>query len=899
MTEPLQFTIQANDDNSFTQILARITQRLDSLSESMDRLSSDLSTGFDRAESQMRETSEQVERLGDRAEDTESSIADMTNALQDLDEALERNTQELDHFGKATKDSEEKSSAWAERWDKVQAGLVASAGIIAGAIAGVGALTQEVTSNAVEVDNWARRLGTSVEWMSKMRYAASTVGLDVDGLGEVLTQVSEKLSEAANEGGQSADVFAELGISVRDASGRVREIDEFMPELADKLKMVSSDTDRARIATQLFGEEGGKIVPVLLQGSEGLDAFGKRADALGVTLNDKLVKDSREFQRGISDMLGAVQGLGQGLVAELLPSLNEVLPQIIAWVDGLKESSIVQGTVLPLLRTTVEVVGVLAENLGLIETGWNLVNAAFNYVVAGFLRGVELIQSGLHAVLEGASKAAEFLKMEGVAAGLQAAADKMDALKQGTAALKDTAMQTAEEWLARNKESVESTANVTAKVDETSASVKKLGDQAAATGKIVRGEMQTVEDILAQTKNAWTELGLEIPEVLKRTASVAASSLRHIAGDSQVSALDFQKAWEAAALRVEEAYGTLPPAMQQAQKAIESGNIATARAILSAWDGSFSGIIQSQNRLPPAAKRDAEQVRDHWSQGATDAQGNVVRAFEGMVTDINGRLVPALTANMVDGFGQITAAGREQAAQIRAAYEASLAAVDRKVTEVATNAERELGRIRDPVEKLLGTFDVIEFEFGQTAAALEAQYAEILRSFGELGQRAATIGGDFLRQQQQQYNSLLDEIQRRLRGLQDSQQRTQDTYSRQPLSNAGAYDSPGTPNTPFSFGFGLPGAQHGGIVPGVGGPDSVVIRATPGEHMIPDPLMSEMLDLLRSSVKNRQESRGEERASTLSVTINGAGLTPRQLVDSLVDELEEAQRRGRFVGART
>ena len=64
--------------------------------------------------------------------------------------------------------------------------------------------------------------------------------------------------------GPAADAFGRLGVSVTDANGKVRETDQVMLDLADKFQQMPDGTEKAALASQIFGERlGSELIPML------------------------------------------------------------------------------------------------------------------------------------------------------------------------------------------------------------------------------------------------------------------------------------------------------------------------------------------------------------------------------------------------------------------------------------------------------------------------------------------------------------------------------------------------------------------------------------------------------------------------------------------------------------
>lgn len=892
MTEPLEFRLAATDAGvlaTFGKVESGIKQVAFAFNKLSD-LTDDVTTDF-----------KQVEAAAKGTDKAMADVATMSTkaagGLAQVDAAATGSEKALKDTAASSKHAAEQGTFLTGSLDKVKAGFAAVGTLIAGFGVGLAAMTQQVTSNATEVDRWAQRLGVGVDWMSKMQFAAAPLGLDMNSLGEALSNATEKLSEAALGGNDSTRMFAQLGIAAKDSAGNVREIDAVLPELATALQGMTNDADRVTVGLRLFGEEGSRLVPILLQGEAGLTAFQARADLFGTTLSSKLVGDSKAFQSGLQGVIGALQGTANAIVGEVLPGVNALIPQITAFVIQLKESSLVTATLVPLLGATTEGLGGIANHLGTIEVVWNAVNEAFNRVVAGFLDGVGLMTNGLSALLSKAADAAEWLKLPGVAESLRQAAENVSAATRETEALGKVARETAEEWATRNVATADSFGKIVAKVKDAQAQTKSLDDQ-------TKQNKGTIDELV----KAYQALGLETAKALKDAADKGVAAFRTIVQDQESNTKIIAAAWEALEQKLIAAYGRIPPRFKVIDEAIKSGNRALIEANLEQWLTWIKAAEEAYDNVPDALRPANQRI----VQGAVETGAGVVGAFQaagtaivtdingrwipavgGMVTDINGRLMPALQAGMVDAFGHVTRAGQAQADATRAAWETSLAAVATKAKQVALETEQatiaSMERMRSFVTVQLGAaLDVAVIKFGTTIAELERQYVETLNSFNGLAQRASVIGGDFLRQQQDVLLRTMAEIERRRNELRAI-----------PVRSGTNTGSGGTPNGPIDYGYGLPGMAAGGLVPGYGPPDSLVTRVSPGERIFSPGDNKEIMQLLREALPSRRERQGSSSvrgvAPQVNITVAYTGVqNPAMLVRGIRDALRESIRRGEF-----
>ena len=188
----------------------------------------------------------------------------------------------------------------------------------AASFAGLIALAKNTADVADQMGKLAQSTGVSVEALSRLAYAGSLSNLSVEDLSKALA----KLSSDAAAGGVR---LAEVGISSVDASGKLKSADQIFQEVADNFQQLPDGVTKTAIAIKLFGDElGGKVIPLLNQGSSGLRQLADEADRFGKTITKDAVKRAEEFNDNLTRLQALAQGASQEIGIALIPALNDL-----------------------------------------------------------------------------------------------------------------------------------------------------------------------------------------------------------------------------------------------------------------------------------------------------------------------------------------------------------------------------------------------------------------------------------------------------------------------------------------------------------------------------------------------------------------------------------------------
>lgn len=204
-----------------------------------------------------------------------------------------------------------------------QVGQVLGAALATSATA-ITAITKSSIDAADHVNDLAKKIGISAKSMSELGFAASRSGSDIDAMAAGLV----KLSKSAVD---NADVFASLGIAVKDAQGNLKGADVLFKQLADKFVQFKDGPEEVALAIKLFGKSGADLVQTLNNGSQGIDELIGRAHSLGAVISDDLASQADQFNDTLADLRSLMTGVGNSIAQAVLPTLQ-------AFADSMLES---------------------------------------------------------------------------------------------------------------------------------------------------------------------------------------------------------------------------------------------------------------------------------------------------------------------------------------------------------------------------------------------------------------------------------------------------------------------------------------------------------------------------------------------------------------------------------
>lgn len=240
-------------------------------------------------------------------------------------------------LGKANRLSQKFAEDQQRRYQRIGKMIGAAiAGFATGAFAGWIKQSIDAADAAAET---AQAIGISIEAYQSLSYAASTAGVEQESLTGALTKFNKTISQAAAGGKKQAAAFADIGVSVRDANGNLKDADKVLLEVADKFQGYEDGANKAALAQDLFGKSGAKLIPLLNSGKEGITDLMTEAQKLGLVMSAENAAAADQFNDSLTALDGIGRGMANNLAADLLPALNDITGLMLDLADNSDEAA--------------------------------------------------------------------------------------------------------------------------------------------------------------------------------------------------------------------------------------------------------------------------------------------------------------------------------------------------------------------------------------------------------------------------------------------------------------------------------------------------------------------------------------------------------------------------------
>ncbi len=249
--------------------------------------------------------------------------------------------------------------------------------VVAGATAvGTAAfkMASDTSAAADNVDKMSQKIGISRTAYQEWDYVMSQNGMSVDKLQTGIKTLTAKMDAAKSGTASATEAFDKLGVSVTNSDGSLRSQEEVFEETIKALQSMDNETERARMATELFGKAGVEMAPLLNQTAESTEELKNKAHELGMVMSDDTIDAGVKFTDTMDTIKRSLGGMMNNLGGTVLPIIQSVLSLIESKLPAIQElftrlSPIIQqlfdGVLPPLFELVETLLPILFE---LIET---------------------------------------------------------------------------------------------------------------------------------------------------------------------------------------------------------------------------------------------------------------------------------------------------------------------------------------------------------------------------------------------------------------------------------------------------------------------------------------------------------------------------------------------------
>lgn len=227
----------------------------------------------------------------------------------------------------------------------------AAAGIAAVVAAGIKLerklmdITKESAAAAKELEALSLQSGVSAQDLQAFQYAEDFLDVSTDTLTDSLKDLTTKMSDAKDGNEDVIAMFDQLGVSVTDAGGNLRDSYDVFLDVIDGLGEMSNQAERDALAMGLINESAQKLNPLIEQGSGSLKKYAAEAENVGYILSNDQLKALTAVDEAQSRLLKSQEAVSKQISAEYAPYMSDALNQTRELIEKVGTALVDSGAV--------------------------------------------------------------------------------------------------------------------------------------------------------------------------------------------------------------------------------------------------------------------------------------------------------------------------------------------------------------------------------------------------------------------------------------------------------------------------------------------------------------------------------------------------------------------------
>lgn len=310
---------------------------------------------------------------------TESLIVELDAKTQKLDAKLRATERRLDELDGTTKKTDKSLGKISSTAKVLGTSLVAAGVAIAALTAGTIALIKQTTSFGKELKIASTLAGVATEEFQAMAFATSTVGIDLEKLGDISKDTREKIGDFLNTGGGGFQDFVDAMKLTKKEAKLVA--DEFAtlsgPQILQEMvtRMEDAEVSAVQMSHALEGmaSDTTNLIPLLANGGAEMKRLSDAMSDITVPLTDEDLQKLADLDGALNLAAASASNLANNILIDLSDWFVNAANAASFFFASLNEGSISSKQVR--LLETIEEIKTLEEGMSNADTAmgrlWN------------------------------------------------------------------------------------------------------------------------------------------------------------------------------------------------------------------------------------------------------------------------------------------------------------------------------------------------------------------------------------------------------------------------------------------------------------------------------------------------------------------------------------------------
>lgn len=335
-----EFTNQEKSVESLTKENDVLNRTINSLNDRLNlqkKMLEESAKAYGEADERTQKWQQAVNKTQAEINTATAKIKENEKAMDNLDNEIDDTSESMNEGGKAASSFGDLLKANLASQAIIK-GVQALGSAIKGTVKAMTGMVTDAAASADEINTLSKQTGLSTDSIQKFQYAADVIDVPLDTLTGSLSKLTKTMNTARTGSGKAADAFKELGISVTDDTGALRDNEEVFKEIIDALGGIDNETERDAKAMELLGRSAQDLNPLILGGADALEELGKKAEEAGLILSSDELNDLGGIQDAVDEMKKTLEKAGMSIVSTFAEPLSNGINTLLDYVQRLTKA---------------------------------------------------------------------------------------------------------------------------------------------------------------------------------------------------------------------------------------------------------------------------------------------------------------------------------------------------------------------------------------------------------------------------------------------------------------------------------------------------------------------------------------------------------------------------------
>ena len=268
------------------------------------------------------------------------AVYEATTQLNKMEKQLNETGEEVDDIGK---DFDEGAKSALSFGDVLKANVIGSAitsglGAVVDGIKNIaGAMKDTVVDSAAYADEiltLSTNTGLSTDTLQELKYMAELTDTSLETITGSMAKLTKNMATAQKGTGDAAKAFSDLGVSISNEDGTLRNNQEVFQDVIDALSAMENETQRDAYAMQIFGKSAQDLNSFMAQGSAGIAALAEEAHNVGAVLDEETLGSLGSVDDALQRFDGSISALKNNIIGNFAPAIATGLESLNSFLTG-------------------------------------------------------------------------------------------------------------------------------------------------------------------------------------------------------------------------------------------------------------------------------------------------------------------------------------------------------------------------------------------------------------------------------------------------------------------------------------------------------------------------------------------------------------------------------------